>query len=411
MTSNYKRLLSLSFVFSIFTFWCGYSFKSQGFEFSLQRDTLGVAITRDSLGAREVDLSLFWEVWDLLHEEYLQRDELDPKRLLYGAIAGLTGSLGDPYTAFLDPEENAAVRDGLNGQYEGIGAELGMRDGQLVIIAPLEGSPAAAVGVVAGDRVLEIEGEGTPGVTLSEAVSKIRGEAGTTVTLTLSREGGSSESFDKVITRGRITLESVQWRPLTEEGAPSLAYIRVSRFGERTVGEWQVAVNELAAASTEPLRGIILDLRNNPGGLLSASVQIASDFVDQGVVVIEEFSDGRRQNFRSTGSGRLVSVPVVVLLNQGSASASEILAAALSYQRDTPIVGEKSFGKGTVQDAQDLPGGSGVHITVARWLTPQGDCVDGEGIEPDFEVTISEEDREQGVDSPLEKAIELLGGR
>jgi len=286
-----------------------------------------------------------------------------------------------------------------------------MRDGQLVIIAPLEGSPAAAVGVVAGDRVLEIEGEGTPGVTLSEAVSKIRGEAGTTVTLTLSREGGSSESFDKVITRGRITLESVQWRPLTEEGAPSLAYIRVSRFGERTVGEWQVAVNELAAASTEPLRGIILDLRNNPGGLLSASVQIASDFVDQGVVVIEEFSDGRRQNFRSTGSGRLVSVPVVVLLNQGSASASEILAAALSYQRDTPIVGEKSFGKGTVQDAQDLPGGSGVHITVARWLTPQGDCVDGEGIEPDFEVTISEEDREQGVDSPLEKAIELLGGR
>jgi len=410
MTFNSRRLLVLSFVFSIFTFWSGYSLRAQGFEFSLRKDTLGVEVKRDTSEEREIDLSLFWQVWDRLHKEYLRRDGLDPKTLLYGAISGLTGSLGDPYTAFLNPEENAAVKDGLNGQYEGIGAELGMRDDQLVIIAPLEGSPAVAAGVAAGDRILKIEGTGTTGTTLSEAVAKIRGEAGTTVTLTLSRGDSGSESFDKVITRGRITLESVQWRLLAEEGAPDVAYIRVSRFGERTIGEWRAAVDEIIAAPTKPLRGIILDLRNNPGGLLSAAVQIASDFIDRGVIVIEEFSDGRRQNFRSTGSGRLFSVPVVVLLNQGSASASEILAAALSYHCDTPIVGEKSFGKGTVQDAQDLPDGSGVHITVARWLNPQGECIDGVGLNPNFEITVSEEDREQEVDSQLKKAIELLDG-
>ena len=357
---------------------------------------------RRESGERGLDFSLFFKVWDLLHENYLEREGIEDRSLIYGAISGLTRSLGDPYTAFLAPDENEAVKAGINGEYEGIGAELGMRDEQLVIIAPLEGSPAVAAGVGAGDRILKIDGEATSGISLSEAVSRIRGQAGAVVILTLSRDSRGGD-FEVAITRGKITLSSVKW----EDKGEGVIYLRISRFGARTVGEWDEAVDEVLRRNPLP-RGLVLDLRNNPGGVLTAATKIASDFFDRGVIVIEEFADGRRQEFTSTKLGRLNAVPVVVLLNKGSASASEILAAALRHHCQARIVGEQSFGKGTVQDARDLPDGSGVHITVAKWLTPEGKWVNEKGITPDYEVAITDEDIEAERDSQLEKAIEVL---
>lgn len=366
------------------------------------RNPIRVAIEHGEPEVQNIDFSLFWKVWDLLHREYLRRDDINDQDLLYGAISGLARSLGDPYTTFLTPEENELVKAGINGEYEGIGAELGMREAQLVIIAPLEGSPAEQAGVEAGDKILKIDGEETRGIGLSEAVSKIRGEAGTSVTLTLGRESREGE-FDISITRGRITLESIKW----QDKGDGIVYIRVSRFGERTVSEWDEAVSEILEKVDSP-KGLILDLRNNPGGLLGASVEISSEFSDQGTIAIQEFADGQRKDFKSTRLGKLSSVPVVVLLNKGSASASEIIAAALREHRQARIVGEQSFGKGTVQDARDLPDGSGVHVTIAKWLTPNGEWVDETGILPDFDVTLTREDIEVKRDPQLEKAIELI---
>ena len=366
------------------------------------RDPIRLAIEQKEAGARNIDFSLFWKVWDLLHREYLRKDEIRDRDLLYGAISGLARSLGDPYTTFLTPEENEVIKAGINGEYEGIGAELGMRDEQLVIIAPLEGSPAEQAGVEAGDKILKVDGEETRGIGLSEAVSKIRGKAGTVVTLTLGRELEEG-TFDISVTRGRITLESVKW----EDKGDGIVYIRISRFGERTVSEWDTAVSNVLKNISSP-EGLILDLRNNPGGLLGASVEIASDFSDQGTIVIQEFADGERKDFKSTRLGKLSSVPVVILLNKGSASASEIIASALRQNCQARIIGEKSFGKGTVQDAQNLPDGSGIHITIAKWLTPEGKCIDGVGLSPDFEVAVTKEDVEAERDPQLEKAIELI---
>lgn len=413
---QFRNLVLLSVLLAIFTFWGGYTFGQQGYEIRLSQNPLQVGIKHQETEDRNLDFSLFYEVWDLLHREYLKKEELQDQDLMYGAVSGLTRSVGDPYTAFLTPEENEIVKAGINGEYEGIGAELGMRDNQLMIISPLEGSPAEAAGVEAGDKILKIDGEETRGITLSEAVSKIRGEAGTVVTLTLGRES-REEPLDVSITRGRITLESVKWEPLDslstklETGARDkdgggIVYIRISRFGERTASEWDEAVAEILGEASP--KALILDLRNNPGGILSASVELASEFIDRGTIVFEEFGDGTRKTFSSTRVGKFTRVPAVVLLNKGSASASEILASALRYHRRAHIVGEKSFGKGTVQDARDLPDGSGVHITVAKWLTPEGKWVNETGLTPDFEVALTKEDIEAERDPQLEKAVELI---
>ncbi|MEA2020412.1 MAG: S41 family peptidase [Patescibacteria group bacterium] len=404
MSSKYRRLVFLSLVFSLFTFWVGHCLGSG--KFNQVRNTwldsvVSLSRQNESVGRSRADLDLFWKVWDLLYKYHLNRNELVTQDLIYGAISGLTKATGDPYTAFLTPTENEAVKAGIDGEYEGIGAELGMREGQLLIISPLEGSPAEAAGVRAGDRILEIDGKDTSDLTLSEAVAKIRGKAGTEVVLTLLGED-EEEAREVSIVRGTIELESVKWRQ--EESG--IYYVRVSRFGEKTVSEWDSAIREISSQAN--LRGLVLDLRNNPGGVLTASIEIASDFIDNGVIIKEQFAEGPETDFTSTRAARLAGVPVVVLVNRGSASASEILAVALKYHQGAVLVGRQTFGKGTVQDARDLDDGSGVHITVARWLTPNGTCVEGEGLSPDFEIEIEEQDIEQDRDPHLEKAKQLL---
>lgn len=400
MSSKFQRVIFLSIVFSIFTFWFGHSLGSGRFDW-VGDGIIGTVWQEERVERRNANLDQFWKVWDLLHENYLRRDELVTQDLIYGAISGLTEATGDPYTSFLTPEENETIKAGIDGEYEGIGAELGMREGQLVIISPLEGSPAERAGAAAGDKILAIDGETTVDITLSEAVTKIRGEEGTEVVLTLQGED-EEDSREVAIIRGTIELESVKW---SYEG-DGIYYVRISRFGERTVSEWESAVDEIF--SQGDLSYLILDLRNNPGGVLSASIKIASDFVDRGLIVRESFADGTTRDFTGVQSARFARVPVVVLVNQGSASASEILAEALRYHRGAELVGRQTFGKGTVQDARDLEDGSGLHVTVAEWLTPSGECVEGTGLTPDYEIEIREQDVEEEQDPQLEKARQLF---
>lgn len=354
-----------------------------------------------------VDFSNFWKVWDLLQQKSLFK--ASGQKLLYGAISGLTQATEDPYTSFFDPDQNQAFNDGLAGEYQGIGIELGARDGRLVVIAPLEGSPAEKSGIRSGDLIDKVDGKETGQMTMGDAVGKIRGTPGTKVTLSLSRlDSGTKKTspLEITVTREKITVPSVTWKDL---GSGKIQ-LRLSRFGDSTNEEWRKAVDEIIKERPS-LKGIVLDLRDNPGGYLAGSVYVVSEFVPAGkVVLIEEFADGTKREVKTEAGGRLLNVPLAVLINGGSASSSEITAAALRVHRGVKIVGEKSFGKGTIQDAQEFNDGSGIHITVAKWLDPKGNWYHEKGIEPDVTVEVTDKDREEGRDPQLEKAIEILGG-
>ena len=402
-----KRFLksNLSLVFLLLAvFFAGWMLGIAGFELNLRLNPPALTVENKTPPSSTINFSLFWDVLDRINKNFLFRP-LDGQKLLYGAISGLIEALGDPYTSFLTPAENTEFRKNLAGTYEGIGAELGMRNDRLVIVAPLEGSPAGAAGVKAGDKILEIEGVSTQGITVSEAVNAIRGEAGTVSTLTLQR-GDGGEPFVVKITRAEITVESVRY----EEKESGIFYLRVSRFGEKTTEEWDVAVQAISSKGAAT-KGIVLDLRSNPGGLLSGAVYLASEFIPSGTVVIEEAGDGSRHALRATSTKSnhaLAGMSVVVLVDAGSASASEILAAALAERIEAKLVGAQTFGKGTVQDADDLSGGAGLHLTVAKWLTPSGKWIEETGLKPDFEVELTEADINAGRDPQLNKALELL---
>ena len=402
------KLYILILLFSSATFAGGWFFGNQGYEIRVEgqfSNIKGVQIINKETAQtpKNIDFSIFWQTWDILSARHVDRP-LDPQKLLYGALKGLAEAVGDPYTAFLPPEENKEVKDNLNGRYEGIGAELGMRDDQLTVISPLDGSPAEAVGVQPGDVILKIDDEETSNLSLSESVSRIRGPAGTSVRLTLKR--GDDEPFEVTIRREQITIKSISW----EQKDDGVIYIRVARFGEQTNQDWDSAIDEIINNQSSMIKSIILDVRSNPGGYLQASIHIASEFVNTGVIVYEEFGTGQRQPFNSDHRGQLTQVPVVVLIDEGSASASEILAGALRDLKRAQLVGKKSFGKGTVQDAVEFTDGSSVHVTIARWLTPNGDRLDGIGLTPDVVVERTEEDVAAGKDVQLEKAIEIVKG-
>ena len=405
----------LILLFSISTFTAGLWVGHQGYEVKVEGKLPSVKSVRiinrqTAATPQNLDFGIFWQTWDVLTTRHVDRP-FDPQKLLYGALKGLAAAVDDPYTAFLPPAENKEVKDDLNGRYEGIGCELGMRDDRLTVISPLDGSPAEAAGIKAGDVILKVDEEETAALTLSEAVSKIRGPAGTTVGLTLQR--GEAEPFAVEIKREQITVKSISWEDSTSprlRGADGVVYIRVARFGEQTNSDWDNAIGEILNSQLSTLNSIILDVRSNPGGYLQASIHIASEFVNTGTIVFEEFGNGQRQEFKADHRGRLLQVPVVVLIDEGSASASEILAAALRDLRGSKLVGTKSFGKGTVQDAVELGDGSSVHVTIARWLTPKGVNIDEKGLEPEVVVARTEEEVSAGKDAQLEKAVEIARG-
>lgn len=350
-----------------------------------------------------IDFKLFWDTWDLVSRQYLDKEALDPTKLFYGAISGMVSAIGDPYTVFLPPEQQKSSKEELNGSFEGVGIQLGFnKDKRLVVVAPLSGTPAEKIGIKPQDLILKIDDKETTNITLPEAVKLIRGKKGTQVKLTIFREG-EEDSREFTLTRDTILVKSVEVSYKDIENK-KVAVLKLSRFGERTKEEWNNAVSDIL---TKNPKGLILDVRNNPGGFLEGAVFISSEFLDSGDVVLQENAQEERVAFKVERVGKLTKLPMVVLINKGSASASEIVAGALQDRKRTKLVGEKSFGKGTIQEAQDLEGGTGIHITVAKWLTPNGRWVnDTSGLEPDIKVEGGKEDATK--DPQLDKAIELL---
>ncbi len=404
----------------------GYYFGNQGYEVRIKTDSPEIkVVNREAAIPTTADMSRFWEVWDIITKEHIDKP-LDPNKLVDGAIHGMVSSIGDPYTTYLNIEQNGEVQSSLNGLYEGIGAQLGFdENNNLIVVAPLDGSPAKAAGVQAGDRIIQIEGKDTTGVSVEEAVNKIRGKAGTVSTLLLFRKD-VEKPFEVKITRAEIKLDSVTW----EDKGDGIAYIRLSRFGESTNTEWAKVVGEITTQMPN-LKGIVLDVRNNPGGYLDAAVYIGSEFVSDGVIVSEAFSNGTNQEFKVDHKGKLLDnkLKFAVLINGGSASASEIVTGALKERRNAIIVGERSFGKGTVQRSEEFDDGASVHVTVAKWLTPDKNWVDKRsksvedsvynitnedgtttigGFKPDYEVKFTDEDVKAEKDVQLDKAVELL---
>ena len=349
----------------------------------------------------KVDFKLFWDVWDILEKKFIKQP-LDYEKMLYGAIEGMVESLEDPYTVFMDPEMSKKFAQEMGGTFEGIGAEIGVRNDRITIIAPLAGSPAEQAGVMTKDIVLKIDDKDAVGMTLIEAVYLIRGEKGTEVTLTIQREG-LSEAKEITIIRDVIEVKSVVFKMKDK-----IAYIELRYFGDSTTQEFKEAVQDVL---TKDPKGIILDVRNNAGGYLQTAVDVASEFIKDQVVAIEEFSDGRRNEFKAKGRARLKDFPCLVLINEGSASASEIVAGALQDYGIAKLVGKKTFGKGTVQELENLSGGTSLRVSLAKWLTPKGQDINGNGLDPDIEIELTEEDYEADRDPQLDKALEILKER
>ena len=350
-----------------------------------------------------VDFDLFWEVWSRLEEKYVDNSKLDRQKLVFGAIQGLVRAVGDSHTEFLPPVETKQFQEDIKGSFDGIGAEIGMRKGLLTIIAPLKGNPAEKAGLKAGDKIFKIDSTITTDLSLDEAVRLIRGPRGTDVKLLIVRNG-----FDKpkeyTVTRDVIHVQIVE----TEKKQDGIFVIQLHQFTENAGLEFRKAVREFYASGSKKL---IVDLRNNPGGFLTVSVDIASWFVPAGDVIAKErFSDGSEEIYRSNGYGLLERIPTVVIINEGSASASEILAGALRDLRQIPLIGAKSYGKGSVQEVEDLPGSSSLKVTIAKWLTPNGIEIDGKGLDPDITVKLPEQSNEDDLDkdSIMERAVEVL---
>jgi carboxyl-terminal processing protease len=357
------------------------------------------------------DMSLMWQVRNVLSQKFLEKDKVeDDKTLKYGAIEGMVAALDDPYTIYLPPEENKSANEDLLGELNGaVGISLGYKDKTLAVMSPIAKSPAAVAGVQAGDLILKIIDKAknidkdTTGISLDEAVDLIRGDVGTEVTLKMYREG-KTDTFELTLKRAVIEIPGVELEWKDYQGK-KVAWVKFYKFSEQVFNEWDKVVDEIKVNKGNNYGGIVLDLRNNPGGYLQASVVVASDFLSDGVVVEQESTNGITETYTVDKSrGKLLNDKLIVLINGGSASASEILAGALKDYNRAKLVGTKSFGKGTVQETEEFKDGSGLHVTIAKWLLPSGKNIHGEGIEPDVEV----KNDEAGVDLQLDKAMEEL---
>lgn len=394
----HKRFIPIVIVIAVAVgFLGGFYFKNQWLPIPVGN----VPVINQNIGQpKGIDFSLFWNTWDILHNRFVDKDELDTQELIYGAIDGMVKTAGDPYTVFMKPKESEAFQQQIKGAFSGIGIEIGLRKNILTVIAPIKDTPAARAGLMAGDKILKINDKSTEGIKLDEAVSLIRGPKGTKVTLTITRDG-LEKVKEVTIVRDTIKIPAVEWKLLDED----IAYIEIFTFNQNVDAEFKKTAQEITGSNAKK---IILDLRNNPGGLLDSAVNIASYFLDANkVVTFERFGDGRENQFRAEPNGQLKNYPVIVLINKGSASASEILAGALKDNRGVLIVGETSFGKGSVQEVVELPKKASLKVTIAKWFTPNGTSINENGIKPDIEVQRTEEDIQNDKDTQLDKAKEL----
>ncbi len=388
-SSNIKKnllLVGLGFMIGIFSFWL-----------------IGI-INSPSLSKKKIDTTLLDKVQSILQNKY--NGELDYQKMSEGAAAGAVAALGDPYTTFLNEASNKELNDDLAGELSGIGIEVGQKNDRLTVIAPIDGTPADNAGIRAGDYIAAIDGVDSRTLTIDEAVKKIRGEKGTKVKLTIVR--GSESPKEIEITRDLINVPSVT----SELKADNVGYIKIRRFGEDTAQEVRKAGLELKLQGAKVL---VIDVRDNPGGYLQSAVDVASEFYSEGVVVEERSRNSKTKVDNAKPGGALTDIPVIVLINEGSASASEILAGALNDKDEAILVGEKSYGKGSVQEVICLNNilfsnnckGPSLKVTIANWFTPNGVNISKEGIRPEFEVKLTEDDANNNRDPQLDKAIEL----
>jgi carboxyl-terminal processing protease len=346
---------------------------------------------------------VFWEAWKFVEENFYG-DLPNESNRVYGAIRGMVNSYGDENTAFIEPSRAAIFREDVSGSFEGVGAAVRMDEmGRLVIAEPFAGQPAAEAGLQRGDIVLAVDNTSLQGLSLYEAIGLIRGPAGSTVVLTVFRDG-VDEPFDVSVVRARIEIEVVTSDRL--EG--DIGYVRLTDFSRGASGKVAEAIQALKAEG--PLKGLIFDLRDNPGGLLDESIFVSSQFIGDGTITIERLKGGKEQPYEAQPGGVALDVPLVVLVNRGSASASEIVAGAIQENGRGPILGEQTFGKGTVQIPHTLSDGSELRVTIAEWLTPSGKQIKGEGIVPDVYVERTQEDFVEGRDPQLDRAIKYLQG-
>lgn len=360
--------------------------------------------------SRNLDMGMFWRVLDLTRRNYVDSDEIVEEDLVYGSIKGMVDSLGDPATVFLTPEETEEYNAASEGKFfEGIGAELGYDDGQVIVVTPLEGSPAKAAGIRPGDYILKIDDyELASEDTVYDAVAKIRGEAGTEVVLTVLHQG-ESEPVEITITRDEITIPSMSLEFIgTNE---EIAHFKIGRFTEASydiwISEWDKNVQEIVNSGVDK---VILDLRGNPGGFFDAAIYAGDDFLGEGFVISKQKdANGNIKDYSSTKGGDLLGTELIILIDSGSASASEILAGALKQAGRGILIGEETFGKGTAQRVYDLEDGSSLHLTILKWLLPDGSNIERENaITPDIEIELTNDDFIEGNDPQLNKAIEEL---
>lgn len=414
---NFRIILLL-----IIFFLAGYYFgvTKISYDWKNYKPQISITSKEPPSGITNIDFSPFWVVWQKLQADYYDKNKLDSEKMVNGAINGMIQTLGDPFTVYLPPVQNNDFKQGMAGQFTGIGAELGMKGNSIIVIAPLSGSPAEKAGIKAGDTILKVDGNSTSGWTLAQAVSKIRGPKGTEVKLTITHKDTNNKQNEITIIRDVITVKSVDgWVKKVKDiktlslskvknSDSTIAYIRLSQFGDRTNKDWTSLINNLnlQIRQSNKFKGVILDLRNNPGGYLSDAVFISSEFLPTGTKVVSEEGGMENKALFVERTGLLVDKPLVILVNKGSASASEIVAGALRDNKKIKLIGEDTFGKGTIQQAEDLGNGSGLHVTIAKWLTPKGTWVNGTGLKPDISVSLDAKDPSR--DTQLEKAVEEL---
>ncbi|MBI4498339.1 MAG: S41 family peptidase [Chloroflexi bacterium] len=343
---------------------------------------------------------LLGEIWETLQQDYVDPKALDPDKLGRSAIEGMITALGDPHTTYIDAQSYALERTSFQQSYEGIGAHVTQNGDEIIIVAPIAGSPAEAAGLRPGDRILEVNGESTKGMNLADAVAKIKGPGGTRVRLVVLHDGESAPTTVE-ITRAQIKTGSVFTRMLPD----NIAHIRITQFGQRTGTELRDALREVKGQGA---RAIVLDLRNNPGGLLDTTVEAASQFLQDGVVAYQVDRNGNRESWKVRSGGEAPTLPLAVLVNQGSASGSEVLAGAIQDRGRGAIIGTKTFGKGSVNHIRELSDGSALYVTIARWLTPKEQLIEGNGLTPDIVVPVTEEDIRSQRDPQLERSLEYL---
>lgn len=362
---------------------------------------VGVVLNKGAISedfSHDVDFNQFWEVWNMVRTKYVKQPVSEVK-LFYGALRGMVAALEDPYSVFFEPVTAKKFSQELAGTFDGIGAEVGIKNERVTIISPLPESPAERAGLRPGDIVLAIDDTDTAGMTIDVAVSKIRGPKGTKVKLSIGRSGIKTP-IEVTIQRAPIVVKSVR---VSFNG--DIAIIKISSFADDTERSWDKAVREVLAKNPKAL---IIDLRSNPGGYLDAAVTVTGEWIKDDVILIERMADGSERPYKSNGRARLVGIPTIVLINEGSASGSEIMAGALQDYGQARLLGKKTFGKGSVQDYQQFRDTSALKLTIAEWLTPKKRFINKEGIKPDIEVELTEEDYNANRDPQLDKALELL---